>query len=42
LFGPVLGYGMEGVWWSLAMFVNLFGLVMGLKFHGRGWRRIRL
>lgn len=42
LFGPVLGFGMEGVWWSLAMFVNCFGVAMGLKFLGRGWQRIRL
>lgn len=42
LLGPVLGYGMEGVWIAATLYANLLGLVMGAKFFGSGWRRIRL
>lgn len=40
--GVALGYGMEGVWVAMTMFVNLLGLAMGAKFLGKGWRQIRL
>jgi len=42
LLGPVLGYGMEGVWIAATLYANLLGLVMGAKFFSRGWREIRL
>ncbi len=42
LLGPVLGYGMEGVWLAATVYANLLGLVMGAKFLRPGWRRIRL
>ena len=42
LLGPVLGYGMEGVWIAATLYANLLGLVMGAKFFGSSWRRIRL
>lgn len=42
LLGPVLGYGMEGAWIAATLYANLLGLVMGAKFRGKGWRRIRL
>lgn len=42
LLGPVLGYGMEGVWFAATMYANMLGLVMGAKFLGKGWRKIRL
>lgn len=42
LLGPRLGYGMEGVWFTAAMYVNLLGVAMGAKFLGRAWRHIRL
>lgn len=42
LLGPVLGYGMEGVWFAATMYANMLGLVMAGKFLGKGWRKIRL
>jgi multidrug resistance protein, MATE family len=42
LMGPVLGYGLEGIWLAATLYVNLLGLVMALKFLGQGWRQIRL
>jgi Na+-driven multidrug efflux pump len=42
LLGPVLGYGMEGVWLAATVYSNMLGLVMGVKFRGKGWRRIKL
>jgi multidrug resistance protein, MATE family len=42
LLGPVLGYGMEGVWFAATMYANMLGLVMAMKFMGKGWRKIRL
>lgn len=42
LLGPKLGYGLEGVWLAAALYTNLMGLAMALKFLGRGWRSIRL
>jgi putative MATE family efflux protein len=42
LLGPKLGYGLDGVWLAAALYTNLMGLAMALKFLGRGWRTIRL
>ncbi len=42
LLGPKLGFGMEGVWFSAALYVSLLGLVMGAKFASPGWRKIKL
>lgn len=42
LLGPHLGYGLEGVWLAAAVYTNLLGLVMALKFYGKSWRTIRL
>lgn len=42
LLGPKLGYGMEGVWVAATMYVSALGLVMGGKFLGQGWRKIKL
>lgn len=42
LLGPKLGYGLEGIWLAAALYTNLMGLAMALKFLGRGWRTIRL
>ncbi len=42
LLGPQLGFGLEGVWLAAALYTNLMGLAMALKFLGRGWRTIRL
>jgi hypothetical protein len=33
---------MEGVWVAATMYVAALGLVMGTKFFGHGWRRIKL
>ncbi len=42
LLGPKLGYGMEGVWTAATLYVASLGVVMGVKFYGEGWRRIKL
>ena len=42
LLGPKLGYGLDGVWLAAAVYTNLMGLAMALKFLGHGWRSIRL
>lgn len=42
LLGPKLGYGMEGVWFSAALYVSLLGIVMAAKFASKGWREIKL
>jgi len=42
LLGPHLGYGMEGVWIAATLYVGTLGLVMGVKFFGQSWRRIKL
>jgi MATE family multidrug resistance protein len=42
LLGPRLGFGLEGIWLAAALYTNLMGLAMALKFLGRGWRTIRL
>jgi MATE family multidrug resistance protein len=40
--GPHLGYGLEGVWIAAAVYTNLLGISMGIKFYSKGWRTIRL
>ena len=40
--GPHLGYGLEGVWIAAAVYTNLLGISMGIKFYGKSWRAIRL
>ncbi len=40
--GPYMGYGMEGVWVAATMYISALGIVMGLKFYGKGWRKIKL
>jgi MATE family multidrug resistance protein len=42
LLGPTLGYGMEGVWAVATLYVAALGVVMGVKFFGQSWRRIKL
>jgi putative MATE family efflux protein len=42
LLGPKLGYGLEGVWIAAAVYTNLLGICMGIKFYGKSWRKIRL
>jgi Na+-driven multidrug efflux pump len=42
LFGPVFGWGLEGVWLAAAIYTNLLGAVMAVKFYGHSWRRIRI
>lgn len=42
LLGPKLGYGLEGVWIAAAVYTNLLGISMGIKFYGKSWRTIRL
>jgi len=42
LLGPKLGFGIEGVWAAATLYVNLLGLLMGAKFLGRSWRKIKL
>ncbi|MCA9707957.1 MAG: MATE family efflux transporter [Myxococcales bacterium] len=42
LLGPKLGYGMEGVWIAATTYIAALGVVMGTKFYGQGWRRIKL
>lgn len=42
LLGPKLGYGLEGVWVAAAVYTNLLGFSMGVKFYGKSWRGIRL
>lgn len=42
LLGPKLGYGMEGVWFSAALYVSLLGIVMSAKFASKSWRKIQL
>ncbi|MEZ4426711.1 MAG: MATE family efflux transporter [Nannocystaceae bacterium] len=42
LLGPQLGYGIEGVWAAAAVYINLLGLIMGARFLGQSWRRIKL
>jgi Na+-driven multidrug efflux pump len=40
--GPLMGYGMEGVWLAAAIYASLLGVIMGAKFLGDDWRRIKL
>lgn len=42
LLGPVLGYGLHGVWMAGAVYVTGLGVIMTIKFASRGWRSIRL
>ena len=42
LLGIKLGYGLEGIWTAAALYINLLGLSMGIKFMGKSWRNIRL
>ena len=42
LLGPVLHYGIDGVWVAAIVYVNGLGVVMGGKFLTKGWRSIRL
>jgi MATE family multidrug resistance protein len=42
LLGPKLGFGLEGVWAAAVVYVYGLGLAMGIKFLGRGWRKIQL
>ncbi len=42
LLGPKLGFGLEGVWVAAAVYTNLLGFSMGVKFYGKSWRKIRL
>src|SRR5690606_4681015 len=42
LLGPTLGYGMEGVWVAATVYVSALGVVMGTKFFGQSWRKIKL
>ncbi len=42
ILGPVLGYGMMGIWTAAVVYVNLLGIAMGIKFLGKSWRRISL
>lgn len=42
LLGPKLGFGMEGVWIAATVYVSMLGVVMGTKFAGQSWRKIKL
>ncbi len=42
VFGIIFGWGNFGVWLGLAVYIMLYGITMGLKFHQGKWKTVKI